>query len=87
MIVYACLITNNIWKDCLQDNFYACFIINIREGYEPSAFEVEMANRELKRHKSPGSDQIQAELIIAGGRLIFLRSLNILILYGIERNA
>jgi len=32
---------------------------------EPSAFEVEMATEELKRHKSPGTDQIPA-----GGRKI-----------------
>jgi hypothetical protein len=37
---------------------------------EPSAFEVEMAIEMLKRHKSPGIDQIPAELIKAGGRII-----------------
>jgi hypothetical protein len=37
---------------------------------EPSAFEVEMAIEKLKRHKSPGIDQIPAELIKAGGRII-----------------
>jgi hypothetical protein len=36
---------------------------------EPSAFEVEMAIEKLKRHTSPGIDQIPAELIKAGGRL------------------
>ena len=35
---------------------------------ESSAFEVEMAIKKLKRHKSPGNDQIPAELIKAGGR-------------------
>jgi hypothetical protein len=30
---------------------------------EPSAAEVEVAIRKLKRHKAPGSDQIPAELI------------------------
>ena len=30
---------------------------------EPCAFEVEMAIDKLKRHKSPGIDQIPAELI------------------------
>ena len=30
---------------------------------EPSAFETEMATEKLKRHKSPGIDQIPAELI------------------------
>jgi hypothetical protein len=30
------------------------------EGQEPSAFEVEMAIGKLKRHESPGIDQIHA---------------------------
>jgi hypothetical protein len=37
---------------------------------EPSAYEVEMAIEKLKRHKSPGIDQIPVELIKAGGRTI-----------------
>ena len=37
---------------------------------EPSAFEVELAIGKLKNHKSPGIDQIPAELIKAGGRTI-----------------
>jgi hypothetical protein len=37
---------------------------------EPSNSEVEMASEKLKRHKSPGIDQIPAELIKAGGRTI-----------------
>jgi hypothetical protein len=37
---------------------------------EPSAFEVEMATEKPKRHKSRGTDQISAELIKAGGRII-----------------
>jgi len=38
---------------------------------EPSAFDVELAIGKLKKHKSPGIDQIPAELIKAGGRTIF----------------
>jgi hypothetical protein len=34
---------------------------------EPSAAEFEVAIRNLKRYKVPGSDQIGAELIQAGG--------------------
>jgi len=37
---------------------------------EPSDFEVELAIEKLKSHKSPGIDQIPAELIKAGGRTI-----------------
>jgi hypothetical protein len=37
---------------------------------EPSDSEVEMAIENLNRHKSPGIDQIPAELIKAGGRTI-----------------
>ena len=37
---------------------------------EPSAFDVELAIEKLKNHKSPGIDQIPAELIKAGGRTI-----------------
>ena len=37
---------------------------------EPSAFEVEITVEKLKSHKSPGIDQIPAELIKAGGRTI-----------------
>jgi hypothetical protein len=37
---------------------------------QPSAFEVEMAIEKLKRYKSPGIDQIPAELIKAGGSKI-----------------
>jgi len=36
----------------------------------PSAFEVELAIEKLKSHKSPGIDQIQAELIKAESRTI-----------------
>jgi len=37
---------------------------------EPSALESELAIAKLKSHKSPGIDQIPAELIKAGGRTI-----------------
>ena len=39
---------------------------------DPSAFEVELAIDKLKSHKSPGIDEIPAELIKAGGGTIFL---------------
>jgi hypothetical protein len=34
---------------------------------EPSAFEVKMAIGKVKRHKSPGTDQIPAEMVKPGG--------------------
>jgi hypothetical protein len=37
---------------------------------EPSAAEVEVAIRKMKRYKAPGSDQIPAELIEAGGETL-----------------
>ena len=37
---------------------------------EPSALEVELAIEKIKSHKSPGIDQIPAELIKAGGSTI-----------------
>jgi hypothetical protein len=37
---------------------------------EPSPFEVEIAIVKLKKYKSPGSDQILAELIQAGGETL-----------------
>jgi hypothetical protein len=52
---------------------------------EPSAFEIELAIEKLKSHKSPGIDQIPAELIKAGGRTI-LRFINVSFLFGIRRN-
>jgi len=47
--------------------------------HEPRAFEVEMAIEKPKRHKSPGIDQIPAEKFA-------LKSLNLLILFGIKGN-
>ena len=37
---------------------------------KPSAFEVELATDKLKSHISPGSDQIQVELMKAGSRIM-----------------
>jgi hypothetical protein len=37
---------------------------------DPSRFEVEIAIGKLKRYKSPGSDQITAELIEVGGEAL-----------------
>jgi len=53
---------------------------------EPSTSEVEMAIEKLKSHKSPGVDQIPAELIKVGGKTIVVRFINLLLLFGIRRN-
>jgi hypothetical protein len=37
---------------------------------EPNAFEIEMTIKKLKRQKSPGIDEVPAELIKTGGRKI-----------------
>jgi len=47
---------------------------------EPNAFEVEMVIEKLKSYKTPGTDQIPAELIKA------VRSTKLLFLFGIRRN-
>jgi len=53
---------------------------------EPSAFEVDLVIEKLKSNKSPGIDQIQAELIKAGVRQFAVRYINLLFLFGIGRN-
>jgi hypothetical protein len=52
---------------------------------EPSAFEDAMAIEKQKRHKSPGIDQIPAELIKVGVQQFTVRSKNLLFLFGIRR--
>ena len=52
---------------------------------EPSVFEFEMAIEKLKRHKSPGVDQIPGELIKAEDRTIALRSVKLFIRFGKRR--
>jgi hypothetical protein len=51
----------------------------------PSHLEVEVAIAKLKNYKSPGSDQIPAELIQAGGEIL-LSEIHKLILFGIRKN-
>ena len=53
---------------------------------EPSAFEVELAIEKLKSHRSPGIDQIPAELIKQGVKQLAMRSINLLFQFGIRRN-
>jgi hypothetical protein len=53
---------------------------------KPSAYEVELAIEKLKSHKSPGTDQIPAELLKQRVEKFALRSINLLILFGMRRN-
>jgi hypothetical protein len=54
--------------------------------HEPGAYEFQMAIEKLNRKESPGIDKIRAEFIKAGVAKFALRSINLLILLGIERN-
>jgi hypothetical protein len=54
---------------------------------EPSAFHVELAIEELKRHKSRGIVQIPAELIKAEGRKIVIEIRRLISYFGIRRNS
>ena len=56
------------WVLILSDKYYSSFPATV--FCYTSAFEVELAIEKLKSHKSPGIDQIPAELIKAGGRTI-----------------
>ena len=53
---------------------------------EPSAFEVELAIDKLKSHKSPGIDQIPANLLKQGVEQFAVQFINLLFLFGIRRN-
>ena len=52
---------------------------------EPSASEFELINK-LRGHKSPGIDQIPAEMITAGGRKFTWRFINLLFRFGRRTN-
>ena len=67
------------WRDYFSQllNVHGVHDVRQRETHtaetlvpEPSAFEVDLAIEELKSHKSPGIDQIPAELIKEGNRTI-----------------
>jgi len=53
--------------------------------HEPSAFEFQLAIGKLKSHKSPGIDEIPAELIKAGGGKIAGRYISLSLLFGRRR--
>ena len=62
----------NIFSRLYGVNDFRQIIIHTAEPlvHEQSAFEVELVIEKLKSHKSPGIDQIPADLIKAGGRTI-----------------
>jgi hypothetical protein len=66
----------NRWKNYFCQLLYVHGVNDVRQteihtaeplAPEPNSFEVEVAIEKLKRYKSPGTDQIPAELIQAGG--------------------
>ena len=63
------------WRNPFSQLLNVCGVIDVRQTEihtaellvpEPSDFEVKMAIEKLKSHKSPGIDQIPAELIKVG---------------------
>ena len=67
------------WRNCFSQILNVHGVNDVRQTEihtaeplvpEPSASEVELAIEKLKIHKSPGFDQIPAELIKAGDRTI-----------------
>jgi hypothetical protein len=51
----------------------------------PSRLEVEIAIAKLEKYKSPGRDQIPAELVQEGDKIL-LSAIHTLILFGIRKN-
>jgi len=69
------------WRNCFSQLFNVHGVKDVRQAEihtaeplvpEPSAAEFELAIDKLKSHKSSGIDQIPAELIKPGGRIICL---------------
>ena len=67
------------WRNHFSQLFNVHWVTEVRQAeidtakpLEPEqiAFQFEMANEKLKRHKSPGIEQIPAEMIKAGGKTI-----------------
>ena len=82
------------WRDYFSQllNVYVVYEVRQTETHtaepvvsEPSAFEVDLAIEKLKRHKSPGIDQIPAKLI-KGVEQFAITSINLMILFGRKRN-
>jgi hypothetical protein len=53
---------------------------------DPGPFEVEITVAKLKKYELPGSDQILAELIQAGGKILWSEVHKLIILFGLRKN-
>jgi hypothetical protein len=78
LLAYSLNILNR-WKKYFSQLLKVCNVCDIRQIEvhiaEPlvpgcSCFEVEIAIAKLKKYKSPGSDEILAELIQTGGKIL-----------------
>jgi hypothetical protein len=85
----------NMWKNFFNQELNVHGVHHVRQmdihTAEPlmpehSLVKVEIATGKLERYKSPGTDQIPAKLIKAGGETYVLRYTNLFALYGIRRN-
>jgi hypothetical protein len=83
------------WRNYFSQILYVHGVSDVRQAEihtaeplvpESSALEVELAIEKLKSHKSPGIDQIPAELIKAGGSPIHCAIHKLILLFGIRRN-
>jgi len=71
------------WRNLFSQLLNVCGVNDVRQTEthtadllvsEPSASDVEMATEKLRRHKSPGTAEIPAELVKAGKWGNWLRS-------------
>jgi hypothetical protein len=78
------------WRNHFSHLFNVHGVSDLRQtntyGITTSAFLVEMAIEKLRRHNSPGIDQIPVELIKQEVEQFAVRSKNLLFLFGIRRN-
>jgi hypothetical protein len=83
----------NRWKNYYTQPLNVCRVSDVRQTQlhiakevvpEPRPFDAETPIARLKKYKSPGSDQIPAELIQV--KHYGLRSINSLILFGVKKN-
>jgi hypothetical protein len=85
----------NIWKNYFSQLLNVHRVSDVRQIEihtpeplvpDPSPFEFEIAIARLKRYTLSGTDQIRGQLTQAGGEILCLRSINLLILFGVRKN-